>query len=68
MDNNNNIHSIFVCTHKGHVIGNQQGILSNRGIQEGFVGLKMYFKTPIINSLKSSMILNITILVFILLA
>lgn len=69
---NNNIHPILLNTHiagthKGHVPGNQQGVLSNRGIQEGFVGLKIYFKTLIINYSKSSMIFNITILVFILL-
>lgn len=46
---------------------NQQGVLSNRRIQEDFVGLKIYFKTLIRNYLKSSMTLNITILVFILL-
>lgn len=48
--NNNNIHPILLNTHiagthKGHVPGNQQGVLSNRGIQEGFVGLKIYFET-----------------------
>lgn len=46
---NNNMHPILlnthiVCTHKGHMPGNQQGILSNRGIQEAFVGLKIFLK------------------------